>query len=53
MYVYFLKLSNNPTNHTSVADAMTFLMILHYMRMGPFYRGIDVIGVLLLFFGTS
>ena len=43
--------SNNPPNSASVADVMTFLMILNSTCTGPFYGGISVIGVLLLYFG--
>ena len=43
--VTFWKFSNDPPNSASVADAMTFLILLHSTCTGPFYRGIDCIGV--------
>ena len=51
MGVAFWKFSNNPPNSASLVDAMTFLVILYSTCMGPFYGGIDVIGMLLLGFG--
>ena len=49
MYVVFWKFSNNSTNSASVADAMTFLIILHAIRAGPFSGFINIIGVLYFF----
>ena len=49
MDVYFWKFSNNPPNSASMADAMTFLVILNYTYNGPFSGGIAVIGVLLMY----
>ena len=40
------KFSNNPTNSDSVADAMKFLIMLHYTCTGPFSGGIYCIGML-------
>ena len=49
MYVAFYKFPTNPPNHASLADDITFIMILHSICNSPFYGGIDVIGV--LYFG--
>ena len=38
--------SNKPPNYTSVADTITFLIILHSTCTGTFSRGISYIGVL-------
>ena len=46
MDVAFWKFSNNPPNSTSVADAITFLIIMHSTCTGPFLGGLDFIGVL-------
>ena len=46
MDVAFWQFSNNPPNSDSMADAMTFLIMLHYTCTGPFYGGIYCIGVL-------
>ena len=46
MAVAFWKFSNNPPNSTSVADAIIFLIMLHYTCTGPSLGGIDFIGVL-------
>ena len=46
MEVAFWQFSNKPPNSASVADSITFLMILHSTCTGPFYRGISCIGVL-------
>ena len=46
MDVYFCHLSNNPPNSNSVADAITFLIMLHSTCTGKFYGGIYCIGVL-------
>ena len=51
MYINFWHFPNNPLNYSSVADAKKFIVKLHSTCTGPFYRGIDVIGVLLLGFG--
>ena len=48
--VVFWQFSNKPPNSTSVADAVTFLMMLHSTSTGSFYRVISCIGV--LYFGT-
>ena len=40
MDVAFWQFSNNPPNSASVADAMTFLMMLHSTCTGPFSGGI-------------
>ena len=45
MDVAFWQFSNNLTNSASVADAMTFLIIMHYICTGPFFRGSACIGV--------
>ena len=37
--------SNNPPNYASVADTMTFLIVMHSKCTGPFSRGISCIGV--------
>ena len=50
MNVAFWKFSKHPPNYASLDDAMKFLMILHSKCTGLFYRGIAVIGVLLLDF---
>ena len=47
--VTFWQFSKNPTNSDSIADAMTFIIILHYTCTGPFWGGGSVIGV--LYFG--
>ena len=39
IYVTFWKLSNNPPNYASVADAMKLLIILYSTCTGPFYGG--------------
>ena len=44
--VAFRKFSNNPPNSDSVADATTFLIMLHSTCTGPFSGGISCIGVL-------
>ena len=46
MAVAFWQFSNNPPNSVSVADAITFLIMLHYTCTGPFWGKIDCIGVL-------
>ena len=46
MDVAFWQFSNNPPNSASVADAMTFLMMLHSTCTGLFPGGIALIGVL-------
>ena len=46
MDVAFWQFSNNPPNPASVADAMTFLIMLHSTCTGTFYGGIYCIGVL-------
>ena len=46
MDVAFWHFSNNTPNYASVADAITFLVILHYTCTGTFLGGIDCIGVL-------
>ena len=45
MAVALWQFSNNPPNSASVADTMTFLIILHSTHTGPFWGGIDCIGV--------
>ena len=45
MYVAFWKFSNNSTNSASVADAMTFLVILHSTYIGLFFCVIAIIDV--------
>ena len=47
----FWQLKKNPTNYSSVDDAMPFIRILHFTCTGPFPGEIAVIGVLLLDFG--
>ena len=49
--VAFCQFSINPLNSTFVADAMTFLIIIHYTCTGTFYGGIYFIGVLYFFLG--
>ena len=44
--VAFWHFSNNPPNSASVADAMTFLIMLHSTCIGAFWGIIDCIGVL-------
>ena len=44
--VAFRQFSNNPPNSASVDDAITFLIMLHSTCTGPFWGGIDCIGVL-------
>ena len=44
--VAFWKFSNNPPNSASVADAMTFIIVLHSTFTVPFSKGIYFIGVL-------
>ena len=51
MDVAFWQFSNNPPNSDSVADAITFLIMMHSACTGPFSRGIYCIGV--FYFGTS
>ena len=46
MDVSFWHFSNDPSNYTSVADAITLLIMLHSTCNGPFWGGIDCIGVL-------
>ena len=46
MYVSFYQFSTNPPNYASVADAMTFIIILNYTCTGQFSGGIVCIGVL-------
>ena len=46
MDVAFYQFSNNPPNSSSVADTMTFLIMLHSTCTGPFSGGIACIGVL-------
>ena len=46
MAVSFWLFSNNPPNSTPVPDAITFRIMLHYTCTGPFWGGIDFIGVL-------
>ena len=43
--VAFWKFSNNPPNYASVADAIKFLIVLHFTCTGPFSGSIDCIGV--------
>ena len=45
MDVTFWQFSNNPHNSAYMADAMIFLTILNSTCTGPFYGGIDFIGV--------
>ena len=42
----FWKISNNPTNYASVADATIFIMILNFTCAVPFSTGIYFIGML-------
>ena len=44
--IAFWKFSNNPPNSASMADAITFIIMMHYTRNGTFYWGIACIGVL-------
>ena len=44
--VTFLQFSNNYPNYASVADAMTFLIMLHSTCTGPFLGRMSCIGVL-------
>ena len=46
MKVAFWKFSNRPPNYASVADAITFLVMLHSTCTGPLSVGISCIGVL-------
>ena len=46
MDVAFCYFSNKPPNSASVADAITFLIMLHYTCTGPLYVGIYCICVL-------
>ena len=46
MDVAFWKFSNNPPNSDSVADSMTFLIMMHSKFTGPFYGVVTFIGVL-------
>ena len=39
--VSFWQFSNNPPSSASMADAMTFLMMLHSICTGPFSGGIS------------
>ena len=41
-----MLLSDNSPNCASVADAMTFLIMIHYICTGPFSEVISCIGVL-------
>ena len=50
MAVTFWRFSNNPPNYAPVADAITFLIMLHSTWTGPFWGGINFIGV--LYFGS-
>ena len=50
MYFAFWYFSNNPPNYDYVADAMTFIIMLHSTCTGPFSGGVYFIGV--LYFGT-
>ena len=43
MDVTFCQFSNNPPNSNSVADAMTFLIILNYTCTGKFSRALLVL----------
>ena len=49
MDVEFWQFSNNPPSSASVANFMTILIILHSTCTGPFFGGIDIIGVLLIY----
>ena len=53
MDVIFQQFLNNPPNYASVADAMLFIIILHYTCTGPFYWGIVCISVLYLFWSQG
>ena len=44
--VDFWKFSNNPPNYASMADAITFLIMLHATCNGSFWGAVDCIGVL-------
>ena len=44
--VAFWKISTKPPNYASVADSITFLIMLHSTFTGPFSGGISCIGVL-------
>ena len=46
MDVAFWQFSNSPPNSASVADAITFIIMLHSTCTGKFYDGIVCIGVL-------
>ena len=46
MEVSFWQFSNKPPNYTSVADAITFLIMMHSTCTCPFSGGISYIGVL-------
>ena len=46
MNVAFWLFSNNPPNSASVDYAITFLIMMNSTCTGPFFRGIDCIGVL-------
>ena len=51
-YVCFLlEFLNNPPNSTSVADTMTFIVIMYSTCDGPFSGVISDIGVVLMDFG--
>ena len=39
--VFFLQFSNNPPSSASVADAMTFLVMMNSTCTGPFSGGIS------------
>ena len=52
MDIDFWQFPQNSLNFASVADAMTFLMILNSTCTGPFSGVIAAIGMLLLGFGT-
>ena len=39
------QFSNSPPNSASVVDAMTFIIMLHYTCTGPFFGGIDCMGI--------
>ena len=43
MDVAFWQLSNNPPNYDSVADAMTFLIMMHSTCTGSFYGSLLVL----------
>ena len=40
------RISNNLTNYASMADAITFLIMLHATCNGSFWGAVDCIGVL-------